>query len=120
MNKLFQPLNGACPHCNGTVNIIEGLVYDYTLDKEGLPEFMNSEEYRVAAYCKRCEKCLFVAPNSVGGYTVYPDNNAIPMMLHQAYARDGRLGRSSILGIKLLEKEDNPFINICDDDECPF
>ena len=118
MNKLFQPLNGNCPYCGGIVNIVEGMVYDYTLDKEGLPSFLNSEQYRVAAYCTTCKKCLFVAPNNAGGYTVYPDNNAIPMMIHSVYT--DKHHRSSALGIKLLECEDNPFTNILDDDDCPF
>lgn len=113
-NSLFQKLNGQCPYCHGVVNIVEGMVYDYTLDKDGIPTYLNSEEYRVAAYCKRCERCLYVAPNANGGYTVYPDNPAIPYLLHTVY-RDNK--RSSALAIKLLETEDNPFVNI---DECPF
>ena len=48
-NSLFQKLNGQCPYCYGTVNIVEGMVYDYTLDKDGIPAYLNSEEYRVAA-----------------------------------------------------------------------
>jgi hypothetical protein len=45
MNSLFRNLDGRCPECNGPVNIVEGMVYDYTLDREGLPNFLNSESY---------------------------------------------------------------------------
>jgi hypothetical protein len=116
MNSLFRNLDGRCPECNGPVNIVEGMVYDYTLDREGLPNFLNSESYKVAGYCEKCKKCLFVAPNSNGGYTVYPDNPAIPDLI----ANFGNHGRSSALGIRLLESEENPFWNITEDDDCPF
>lgn len=116
--ELFQELNGCCPYCGKEVNIIEGMVYDYTLDKDGNPNFLNSEEYRVAGYCKTCSRCLYVAPNNRGGYTVYPDNNAIPIMLHNVYSSLDIQQRTSALGIRLLESDSNPFTNI--DNDCPF
>ena len=116
MSNVFRKLDGRCPTCNGPVNIVEGMVYDYTLDREGLPNFLNTESYKVAGYCEKCKKSLFVAPNNKGGYTVYPDNPAIPDLIMSL----GKYGRSSVLGIKLLESEENPFWNIVDDDDCPF
>lgn len=120
MKNLFQILDGRCPYCGNIVNIVEGMVYDYTLDIHGNPYRLNSEQYKVAAYCKRCEKCLYVAPNEAGGYTVYPDNPAIPAMLHALYNSSDVPKRSSALGIRLLEREDNPFVNLTDDNDCPF
>lgn len=120
MDELFKYLGGCCPHCDGEVNIVEGMVFDYTLDKDGNPKYLNSEEYKVAAYCKRCEKCLYVAPNGQGGYTVYPYDSAIPYMLYEANRGSDKIKRSSLMGIKLLETDGNPFVNITDEDDCPF
>lgn len=121
-DKLFEKIGGFCPYCKGTINIIEGMVYCYTLDLNGSPNHLNTEDYKVAGYCERCKRSLYVIPNNTGGYTVYPDNEAIPSVIHNIYLMSNKFQRSSLLGIKLLEKEDNnPFINIKpEDDDCPF
>lgn len=116
--NMFRPYNGSCPYCGGIVNIVEGMVYDYTINRDGIPEFLHSENYRVAAYCMHCKKCLYVAPNSNGGYTVYPDDKFVLAMFQDIYKDNTK--RSSALGIKLLESDGNPFVNLSDDDDCPF
>lgn len=131
MDKLFRRINGRCPYCEGEVNIVEGMVFDYILDEDGIPKYLNSEEYKVAGYCRNCKRALYVLPNTCGGYNVYP-NDAIctsPYMLNS-------IKRVSAFGIKLLESEDNPFVNATsdipnqnleykiviedEDDDCPF
>ena len=115
MVKLFQPLGGLCPHCGNPVNIVEGLVYDYTLDEDGNPNMLNSESYKVAAFCKHCCEGLYVEPNDHGGYTVYPDFNAITShisMLNSVFGDYTNLNRrSSALAVRLLESDNNPFVN---------
>ena len=118
MDRLFQKLDGSCPYCGGIVNIVEGLVYEYTLDKDGLPYFLNSEQYKVAAYCKHCDKCLYVLPNNAGGYTVYPDYIDINTLVRSLDKDEHHC--LSALGNKFIESEDNPFITILADDDCPF
>ena len=119
MDNLFKRLNGSCPYCGNQIGIVEGMVFDYDIDYDGYPVYLNSESYRVAAYCNECNKCLFVTPNDKGGYTVYPDNPAIPPMLYNIY-KDKDFQRSSVFGMKLLESKDNPFTNIMEDNDCPF
>lgn len=114
--ELFQELNGCCPHCGREVNIVEGMVYDYTLNKDGVPNYLNSEEYRVAAYCKNCNTPLIALPNTNGGYTIYPINIGVMNQiksLHDIFGVPTKTSRSSALGIRLLESEEiNPFTNV--------
>ena len=81
--ELFTELNGRCPFCGGEINIIEGDVFEYTLDEMGIPKYLNSEEYRLTGYCKRCRRQMFPLPNGNGTYTVYPYN---PMPTINAYS----------------------------------
>lgn len=113
--NLFQEMNGCCPHCGKEVNIVEGMVYDYTLDSDGTPKYLNSEQYKVAAYCKYCNSPLLAIPNTNGGYTVYPFDIGVMGQIKSLYEIFGvptKTQRSSALGIRLLETEEtNPFVN---------
>ena len=112
--NVFQPLSGNCPKCGNLVNIIEAMVYEYSLDANGDPFMLESENYKVAGFCKNCGEAMFVMPNENGGYTVYPpDVNVARLMQRDKHQR------SSALGMKLLDKEHNPFVNVTEDD-CPF
>ena len=112
-SRLFQSLNGKCPYCGGKVNIVEGMVYEYTLGYSGEPNNLESESYRVAAYCKKCSKCLFVMPNESGGYTVYPEPDKVNV---QRLIQRDKVLRSSVLGNTLMDG--NPFHS--EEDDCPF
>jgi hypothetical protein len=113
MSELFREANGCCPFCGGEINLIEGMVFDYTLDKDGYPNYLNEEHYRISAYCKNCCKQLFVLPNGNAGYYVYPvDINfvieALEAVTHSNY-------RLSIISDKILSSSNsdlNPFTNI--------
>lgn len=109
--ELFKPINGTCPFCNGPVNVIEGMVYDYTCDKNGYPNNLNQEQYRVTAYCKKCNKQLYAIPNNFGsGYSIYPVN-----ILTSPFSYNNSSKRISVLAETFLENcEENPFANIED------
>lgn len=109
--ELFTELSGCCPFCGGVVNVIEGMVYDYTLDEYGYPKYLNEENYKVTGYCKRCSKQLYVLPNSMEGYTVYPVNTMHAIMELDLMGLNTRI---SVLGNKILSSNDdsiNPFVN---------
>lgn len=117
--SLFVFLGSTCPYCNGPVNIVEGMVYEYTLDTAGTPNRLESEQYKVAGYCRACEKELIIIPNIRGGYSALPITSESRMLLMDKIHSK----RVSLLGNKLIEAEDNPFTNINPtdkDDECPF
>lgn len=115
--QLFAFLGSTCPYCNGEVSIVEGMVYEYTLDKCGIPNSLESEQYRVAGYCKNCEKELFIIPNIRGGYSTLPLTSESRMLLMSKIESK----RISLLGNKLMKADDNPFIESDkEDDECPF
>jgi len=116
MSNLFMHINGQCPYCNGPVNIVEGLVFDYTLDNDGYPKILNTESYKVAGYCEKCAKELLIMPNDNGGYNAYPPISGVDLVF-QSNINNKRM---SIFGNRLMTSEDNPFINIAEDDECPF
>ena len=109
--ELFKPINGTCPFCNGPVNVIEGMVYDYTCDKNGYPNNLNQEQYRVTAYCKKCNKQLYAIPNNFGsGYSIYPVNILTSPF---SYNNNSSMKRISVLAETFLENcEVNPFTNI--------
>ena len=118
--ELFTELNGRCPFCGGEINIIEGDVFEYTLDEIGFPQYLNSEEYRLTGYCKRCKRQMFPLPNGNGTYTVYPYNPMPTINAYNSYVPK----RISIISDKVLSSTDeniNPFINVRaslkDDDE---
>ena len=118
--ELFTELNGRCPFCGGEINIIEGDVFEYTLDEIGFPQYLNSEEYRLTGYCKRCKRQMFPLPNGNGTYTVYPYNPMRTINAYNSYVPK----RISIISDKVLSSTDeniNPFINVRaslkDDDE---
>ena len=109
--ELFTELNGRCPFCGGEINIIEGDVFEYTLDEIGFPQYLNSEEYRLTGYCKRCRRQMFPLPNSNGTYTVYPYNPMPTINAYSSYVPK----RISIISDKVLSSTDkniNPFINV--------
>ena len=120
MSKLFLHGSTTCPYCNGNINIVEGLVYDYSLDSSGMPNNLHTESYKVIGYCKACSTPLIIIPNNEGGYTAYPEMAGIDLLISDVL----RNKRSSIFGNKLLEADNNPFINatesILEDDDCPF
>lgn len=122
--ELFQPLNGRCPVCGGQVGLVEGLVFDYTLDQKGFIGKSNSETYRAVGYCSNCKEERFVVPNDDGSYTVYhPDGKAVPYLL-----KNTDIKRSSIFSkcSTMLETmhlgDDNPFVESeeTEDFEVPF
>ena len=107
----FTELNGRCPFCGGEITIIEGDVFEYTLDEMGIPEYLNSEEYRLTGYCKRCRRQVFPLPNGNGTYTVYPYNPMPTINAYSSYVPK----RISIISDKVLGSTDeniNPFINV--------
>lgn len=109
--ELFTELNGRCPFCGGEINIIEGDVFEYTLDEIGFPQYLNSEEYRLTGYCKRCRRQMFPLPNGNGTYTVYPYNPMPTINAYNSYVPK----RISIISDKVLSSTDeniNPFINV--------
>lgn len=109
--ELFTELNGRCPFCGGEINIIEGDVFEYTLDETGFPQYLNSEEYRLTGYCKRCKRQMFPLPNGNGTYTVYPYNPMPAINAYNSYVPK----RISIISDKVLSSTDeniNPFINV--------
>lgn len=111
MMKLFNNLGGCCPYCGNKVNVIEGMVFEYNLNKDGYPEYLDSEHYKITCYCKHCCVQLFALPNNNGGYTVYPDNPMdILMKLDSFNAK-----RISVIGNNILSSTDaqvNPFVNV--------
>lgn len=114
--ELFNEVNGCCPFCGNKVNIIEGMIFEYNLNKEGYPENLISERYKVTAYCKYCNRQLFAYPNGSSGYNVYPyDPGFILEKLNTIY-KDS-VPRISITANKILEStstEINPFVNVRD------
>lgn len=114
--ELFNEVNGCCPFCGNKANIIEGMIFEYNLNKEGYPENLISESYKVTAYCKYCSRQLFAYPNGSGGYNVYPyDPGFILEKLNTVY-KDS-IPRISITANKILEStstEINPFVNVRD------
>lgn len=111
MDTLYTQLNGCCPFCGNNVNIVEGMVYEYELDNNGYPNYLDAEHYKVACYCKHCNRQLYAFPNNKGGYTIYPLN---PMYtIHEFNAVLPT--RISIISNKILSSTDegiNPFINV--------
>lgn len=113
--ELFQFLDGSCPYCRGEVGIIEGLVNEYTLGQDGIPNRILSESYKIVGYCDHCKKALLVLPNN-GRYIVYPEGVALSAMQYGNVETHMRA-----MEIELLEKKDeNPFVAQIDDDELPF
>lgn len=111
MIALFNNLGGCCPYCGNKVNVIEGMVFEYNLDKNGCPEYLDSEHYKVTCYCKHCCKQLFALPNNNGGYTVYPNNPMDILMKFDSF----NAKRISLIGNGILSSTDaeiNPFINV--------
>lgn len=109
--KLFVNLGGCCPYCGNKVNVIEGMVFEYNLNKSGYPEYLESEHYKVACYCKHCCIQLFALPNNNGGYTVYPNNPMDILMKLDSF----KAKRISLIGDGILSSTDaeiNPFINV--------
>lgn len=113
-DTIYKQLNGCCPFCGNTVNIIEGMVYEYELDKDGYPNHLDAEHYKVGCYCDHCKRQLYVFPNNNGGYTIYPLNPLHAMNQFNAFSPSTRL---SIISNKILSSTDeniNPFTNIVD------
>lgn len=109
--KLFVNLGGCCPYCGSKVNVIEGMVFEYNLNKSGYPEYLESEHYKVTCYCKHCCTQLFALPNNNGGYTVYPDNPMDILMKLDSF----KAKRISLIGDGILSSTDaeiNPFVNV--------
>ena len=112
MSSLFRQVDGRCPYCNGLVNVIEGSVLEYTLDNDGYPNKLNTENYKIAAYCKNCCRKLFALPNDGNGYNIYPIN--IEFTLSELDCLDNS-SRLSVITNKILSSTDesiNPFTNV--------
>jgi hypothetical protein len=116
MSKLFLQGSHTCPYCGSNISILEGLVYDYRLDSGGFPSCLHTESYRVAGFCEACNVPLQVIPNEEGGYTAYPEVEGVDLLM-ASVLKDKR---SSVFANKLLDADNNPFINILDDEDCPF
>jgi hypothetical protein len=116
MSKLFLHGSHTCPYCGNNISIVEGLVYDYKLDSDGLPSVLNSEYFKVAGFCESCNVPLIIIPNDEGGYTAYPEIEGIDLLVKDTL----RNKRSSVFANKLFKAEDNPFINVLECDNCPF
>ena len=112
-DEVFKLVNGCCPYCNSRVNIIEGMVFDYLLDKDGYPEELNEEQYRITAYCPNCAVQLFPLPNGDGTYRIYPQfaKPIIERSLILFGRNDHSIKRISVLGESFMSGEDNPFTN---------
>lgn len=114
MSHLFKEIGGRCPFCDGLVNLIEGMVLDYNLDENGYPEVLNTESYRIAAYCINCAKQLTAMPNGMGGYNVYPINIMDNLRMLELIGISP-YERISVISNKILNSTDsevNPFTNV--------
>lgn len=112
---LFKEINGTCPFCGGNVNIIEGMVFDYCCNKEGIPETMFTEHYKVAGYCVSCNNQVYPVPNKLGGYYMYPVDILGFMDKHGYFDDENTRERLSVISSIILDStstEINPFTNI--------
>ena len=108
MKNLFNEIGGCCPFCGNKTNVVEGAVYEYSLNEQGIPEYLDAEQYKIACYCKHCQKQLFILPNSNGGYKVYPTD---PLFVPYMNAEIKRPRISAIGNMLMVDNKNNPFIN---------
>lgn len=110
MADLFRQVGGYCPYCGGKVNIIEGMVFDYTINESGYPELSNEEQYKVTAYCLNCNRQLIAFPNGMNEYSIYPQMNSRLklIMLNSLNKQHCSITANKLLAVTKLE--DNPFL----------
>ena len=113
-NTIFREIGSTCPFCGNPVCIIEGMVYEYTLNEyNGCPDNLLSEEYKVAGYCPNCHNQVFVVPEH-GRYKVYP----FPVMdnidkYNRILGKEDEPTRISLLGDDYMtDIDNNPFTNV--------
>lgn len=121
--NMFIEFDGSCPYCGGEINIIENMMYNYSIDNNGVPNNLFEEKYITQAYCTQCNNSMVAVAESDGDtvkYKVYPSEIGQYIYNYERKHNCFNDSRASVLSHLVMDKKVTPFSNVKLSEHQPF